>query len=97
MCALDNLDGVRFEVPNVGMDVADPTAEVRKLVAAPAADGNDGLQRAKNIWGLTCDVSARLRHAGQQPGRAATRRTRASRSGCSSRPRCSAPASARSS
>jgi uncharacterized protein (DUF1501 family) len=60
VCALDNLDGVRFEVPNVGMDIADPTAEVRKLVAAPATTGNDGLQRAKNIWGLTCDVSARL-------------------------------------
>jgi uncharacterized protein (DUF1501 family) len=60
VCALDNLDGVRFEVPNVGMDIADPTAEVRKLVATPAVAGNDGLQRAKNIWGLTCDVSARL-------------------------------------
>ena len=34
VCALDGLDGVRFEVPNVGMDVADPT-QVRKLVARP--------------------------------------------------------------
>jgi uncharacterized protein (DUF1501 family) len=68
VCALNNLDGVRFEVPNVGMDVADPTEQVRKLVATRAADGNAGLQRAKDMWGLTCDVSARLGTLSSTPG-----------------------------
>ena len=40
VCALDNLDGVRFEVPNVGMDVADPTdagAQARGRPRRPTA------------------------------------------------------------
>jgi uncharacterized protein (DUF1501 family) len=68
VCALDSLSGVRFDVPNVAVDVADPTEQVRRLVATPASAGNAGLQRAKDMWGLTCDVSARLGNLADMPG-----------------------------
>ena len=57
VCAIQNLSGARFAVPNVS---ADANAEIGKLAGVAAAPGNDGLARARSIYGLTVDVSNRL-------------------------------------
>jgi uncharacterized protein (DUF1501 family) len=57
VCALAGLTGSRFTVPNVDSQTANPNAEVAKLAAVPASAGNDALQRARGIYGLTVDVS----------------------------------------
>ncbi|HMS60999.1 MAG TPA: DUF1501 domain-containing protein [Solirubrobacteraceae bacterium] len=57
VCAIQNLGGARFAVPNVS---ADANAEIGKLAGVAAAPGNDGLARARSIYGLTVDVSNRL-------------------------------------
>jgi uncharacterized protein (DUF1501 family) len=58
VCALQNLGGVDFDVPNVA--TANPNNEISKLAAVPSGAGNDHLARARSIYGLTVDVSNRL-------------------------------------
>jgi uncharacterized protein (DUF1501 family) len=57
VCAIQNLASARFTMPNVTGDV---NSEVAKIAGVPAAAGNDGLARARSIYGLTVDVSNRL-------------------------------------
>lgn len=57
VCAIQNLSGARFAVPNVS---ADANAEIGKLAGVAAGAGNEGLARARSIYGLTVDVSNRL-------------------------------------
>lgn len=57
--ALDNLNGVRFDVPNV--DTSDPTAEIGSLATVPAGASNEALNRSRSMFGLTVDVSNRLK------------------------------------
>ena len=60
VCAIEDLGGARFEVPTV--TTADANAEVGRLAAvAVAGAGNDGLARSRGIYGLTVDVSNRLK------------------------------------
>jgi uncharacterized protein (DUF1501 family) len=69
VCAIEDLQGASFTVPNV--TVAQPNAEVANLAAVPAGAGNIGLARARSIYGLTVDVSNRLAGLGavtQGPG-----------------------------
>lgn len=58
VCALQNLGGVDFDVPNVA--ASNPNSEISKLAAVPSGAGNDHLARARSIYGLTVDVSNRL-------------------------------------
>ena len=58
VCAIENLGSAKFTVPNV--TTTDANAEIGKLAAVPAAAGNEGLARARSIYGLTVDVSNRL-------------------------------------
>lgn len=57
VCAIQNLGGARFTVPGVG---GDANSEIGKLAGIAAGSGNDGLARARSIYGLTVDVSNRL-------------------------------------
>jgi uncharacterized protein (DUF1501 family) len=58
VCALQNLGGVDFDVPNVAG--SNPNNEISKLAAVATGAGNDHLARARSIYGLTVDVSNRL-------------------------------------
>jgi uncharacterized protein (DUF1501 family) len=58
VCAIENLSGASFNIPNV--TVAQPNAEVARLAAVPTGPGNVGLARSRQIYGLTVDVSNRL-------------------------------------
>ncbi len=59
VCAIESLNGARFDVPTV--TTADANAEVGKLAAVAAAQaGNEHLGRSRDIYGLTVDVSNRL-------------------------------------
>lgn len=57
VCAIQNLGGARFTVPGTS---ADANSEIGKLAGIAAGAGNDGLARARSIYGLTVDVSNRL-------------------------------------
>ena len=95
--ALNGLGGVRFRVADADPSANDATAHIGKLASAPATVANEALTRSRSTFGLTVDMSNRLQALGNPAGRPATRRTRRSRAACSSRPRCSAPGSARAS
>jgi uncharacterized protein (DUF1501 family) len=57
VCALEGLSGVGFGVPGISGDV---NAEIGRLAAVPAGQGNDALARSRGMWGLTVDVANRL-------------------------------------
>ncbi|MCU0312745.1 MAG: DUF1501 domain-containing protein [Solirubrobacteraceae bacterium] len=66
VCAIENLGGAKFQLPSMS---GDANAEIAKLAGVGAAAGNDGLARARQIYGLTVDVSNRLGGLrGTQPG-----------------------------
>jgi uncharacterized protein (DUF1501 family) len=57
--AVSSLNGVKFQVDNVGTS-ADPTGEVANLAALPAGAGNVGLGRSRQVYGLTVSVARSL-------------------------------------
>ena len=68
VCALEGLNGARFQVP--GITKSEPNAEFARL-AAVGAGGNEHLARARSIYGLTVDVSNRVSTLGNPPPNAA--------------------------
>jgi uncharacterized protein (DUF1501 family) len=57
--AVNSLSGVRFQIDNAGNGV-DPNAEVAGLASVPVTAGNDGLGRARTVYGLTVQVARQL-------------------------------------
>ena len=87
----------RRALRGAGRRLESPTSNQRGA-AARGDPGRDhpACSEPRTIWGLTCDVSNQLGRD-QQPGANPDYPPARSRIGCSSRPRCSAPASAPSS
>lgn len=61
VCALTGLQGVRFEVPGVERQQADPNEQIRRLASVQASRKNQALRRSRSVYGLTVNVADRLR------------------------------------